>query len=265
MTEEKIIELKAWFKDYVGGFFTEEPGFNRNIQLKLDHTMRVCNEMQALSASIGLDSELSRLAEVSALLHDVGRFEQFRQFKTFADRKSTNHASLGLQIVDQFNLLKDFSPLSQSLVKEAIACHNLAEIPDDTKGNALLLAKLLRDADKLDIWKVVAEYYQSSHKLRNKSIELDLPDLKVVSEAVLKDVLAGKIIRNTELKSLNDFKLLQLGWVFDLNFSHSLGEFRKRGYLSVISGAISDPLVARKVRAHIEGYLNQLEAKKMAS
>ncbi len=265
MTEEKFSGLKAWFKNYVGGFFTEEPGFNRNIQLKLDHTMRVCHEMQSLSASIGLDSELSRLAEVSALLHDVGRFEQFRQFKTFADRNSTNHALLGLQIIDQFDLLKDFSHLSQSLIKGAIACHNLAEIPDETQGDALLLAKLLRDADKLDIWKVVSEYYQNSQKLRNKSIELDLPDRKTVNEEVLKDVLSGKIIRNTELKSLNDFKLLQLGWVFDLNFSHSLVEFRKRGYLGVISGAISDPLVARKVRAHIEGYLNQLEAKKVSS
>ncbi|MFZ5951812.1 MAG: HD domain-containing protein [Candidatus Rifleibacteriota bacterium] len=257
MTEEKIDGLKAWFKDYVDSFFSDEPGFNRNIQLKLDHTLRVCQEMKALSSSIGLGEELSRLAEVSALFHDVGRFEQFRQFKTFADRNSTNHASLGLQIVDQFNLLKDFSPNSQSLVKTAIACHNLAEIPADTGGDALLLARLLRDADKLDIWKVVTEYYQSSHQLRNKSIELDLPDHSVVSEAVLNDVLAGKIIRNTELKSLNDFKLLQLGWVFDLNFPHSLGEFKKRGYLNVISGAISDPLVARKVRDHIEGYLNQ--------
>ena len=40
-----------------------------------------------------------RIAEAVALLHDVGRFEQYKRYGTFNDRKSVNHAALGVEIM----------------------------------------------------------------------------------------------------------------------------------------------------------------------
>jgi hypothetical protein len=115
---------------------------------------------------------------------------------------------------------------------------------------------MLRDADKLDIWRVVTEYYRQAHIKRNPSLELDLPDNDEVSEAVLNDIMAGRNVRNTELRSLNDFKLLQMAWVFDLNFDYSIEQLRNRGYLNIIKDAIRSKIHADMVMNRIDKYIS---------
>ncbi len=36
------------------------------------------------------------------------------------------------------------------------------------------------------------------------------------------------------IKNLNDFKLLQIGWVFDINFLPALKQVKDRGYIDAI-------------------------------
>lgn len=258
MIKENTLEnLRKWFTDYVRDFYTKDSLHDQNIALKEQHTHRVCEEIVHLGKSLMLDSYLLQMAQIAALFHDLGRFEQYARYKTFADQHSENHAELGLKVLNDFGLLKDFGEEDRKIVLDAVAFHNKAEIPQDTKGNSLLIAKMLRDADKLDIWKVVTDYYTREDRKQNKSIELDLPDNETVSEKIFQDALAGRIISSADVKTLNDFKFLQMGWVFDLNFKHSLIQVKQRNYIKFICDSISDEVKAKEVFAAIAEYLNK--------
>lgn len=240
--KDTICELKEWFAEYVKEFYKNEPDFDRNILLKQEHTLRVCQEISDLGKSLELEPSLLALAEVAALFHDIGRFEQFSRYKTFADKNSENHAALGVKILLETQVLQNLHPEDREIILKAVSFHNRAEIPPEANGNCLLIAKMLRDADKLDIWNVVTDYYKQKQAglLINSSLELDLPDNNEISDSVFNSVLSGKIIKSSEICTLNDFKLLQMGWVFDLNFPHSLRQVKQRNYLQAIRDAISN-------------------------
>jgi hypothetical protein len=63
------------------------------------------------------------------------------------------------------------------------------------------------------------------------SFERELPDEPRLSPEVLEAVLNGQLVEYTRLRTLNDMRLCQLGWVYDMNFAASLARLRERGLL----------------------------------
>jgi len=124
------------------------------------------------------------------------------------------------------------------LIVKAIAYHNAAVLPDLKDEKELFYMHLLRDADKLDIWKVVIDYYHERDNFQSSAIELNLPDDPVWSGKILEAVMNKKTARLKDMKTLNDFKLLQISWVFDLNFAPSFKAVRKRKYLHLIEATL---------------------------
>lgn len=238
ITAEELAQLKSWFSGYVRSFCSGEYLQQRNFLLKEEHTLRVCKEIVSIGREIdGAAGELV-LAETIALLHDIGRFEQYARHGTFFDIRSENHAELGLMIIAREALLSGFEAEVQQIIIESIRHHNRAALPQQGQAEWLLYARLLRDADKLDIWRVVTEYYERAHQERNEAIELDLPDTAEISEQVLADLKRRSIVQVQHLQTLNDFKLLQMGWVYDINFTPTCRRILERGYLEKIIGVL---------------------------
>ena len=102
----------------------------------------------------------------------------------------------------------------------------------------LFFSRLLRDADKLDIWKVVTDYYHRKDGRRHEALELNLPDTEGFSREVHRDIMNRTIIDMRHVKNMNDFKLLQAGWIFDVNFKPTLISIRQRRYLELIRDAL---------------------------
>ena len=96
MRQEQLDSLYRWFRDYVGGFTSDNPRVQAHLKLKDQHTYRVCAEMRHLVKCLALPDRDARIAEAIALLHDTGRFEQFVRYQTFMDSRSENHCLLGL-------------------------------------------------------------------------------------------------------------------------------------------------------------------------
>lgn len=233
MDEDAFDDLARWFGGYVQTFKSGDPADDRNIVLKEEHTHRVCREIRDIGGALGLDEDDLRLAGVMALFHDLGRFPQYAEFGTFSDWRSCDHAALSVKVLLEDGVLDDLDPSERDLILKAISYHNKASLPDGESDRCLLFSKLLRDADKLDIWSVLLDYYQrrKAEGYRNEALELDLPDDPRVSEEVRRDLLAGEIVKMKNLKSLNDFKLLQASWVFDIYFWPALVAVRDRRYL----------------------------------
>ncbi|MBN2612455.1 MAG: HD domain-containing protein [Bacteroidales bacterium] len=240
ISNSRLVELKEWFSTYVKSFYNNDPEIQQNIVLKEEHTRRVCNEIVAIGSGLKLNHNELQLAEMIALLHDIGRFEQFSRYRTFADSKSENHAELGVKIIEKENILKPFNPEVQKVIMLSVKYHNLPSLPAQLTGPYLFYARLVRDADKLDIWKVVTDYYYRKDKKRNGAIELDLPDTPEFSNNIIQDLYSKKIINIKDVKTLNDFKLLQIGWIFDINFRPTFDCIKKRRYLEKIRGVLPE-------------------------
>ncbi len=75
--------------------------------------------------------------------------------------------------------------------------------------------------------------------------------------------MAGRIVKNSDIRCVDDFKLLQLAWVFDLNFSYSLYQFEQRKYLELVADSITDKKKIAEVVKHIRNFTaKQLQEKK---
>lgn len=242
-----LTELQEWFINYVQTFYNRKTEIQQNIVLKKEHTHRVCKEIVAIGQELKLNNDELQLSEIIALLHDVGRFEQYARYRTFMDSKSENHAELGVKIIERESILKPFNPEVQKIILQSIKYHNWPLLPCNVTEPVLLYAKLIRDADKLDIWKVVTDYYNKKDKRKNSAIELDLPDSPEISDTIVNDLIKKRIVNFKDVKNLNDFKLLQIGWVFDINFQPTLNRIKERGYLEMIRDVLPESKKINKV------------------
>jgi hypothetical protein len=230
--------LKSWFEDYTCKFSSDDPLFQENIDLKIGHTRRVCEAILDIGGSLNLSKEDLCMAEASALLHDIGRFEQYRKYSTFSDYRSEDHAVLGVKIIKDNRILDQLDPDKVGIILRIIGYHNRSSLPFGEEERCLFFLKLLRDADKVDIWRVVTDYYQNAGNKRNQTIELDLPDTERISDPVYNALIKGELAQMSDFKTLNDFKLLQIGWIFDVNFRRTFQIIRERGYLEKIRSAL---------------------------
>ena len=154
--------LRDWFEDYVTQFSSDDPILQENMDLKAEHTRRVCEVIMDIGASLDLSEEELCIAEAAALLHDIGRFEQYSRYRTFSDYRSEDHAALGVKIIQANRVLDGLEPAVADIIVRAVQYHNRVTLPVGEEERCLFSLKLLRDADKVDIWRVVTEYYQNA-------------------------------------------------------------------------------------------------------
>ena len=252
-----LTELKRRFMAYAQTLQPDDPAIQAMLQLKIDHTMRVCQEIITLGQQLDLPAPLLTLAEITAVFHDVGRFEQFATYRTFADRLSVDHAALGVTILRQCGLLHGIDPALHDVIYRVIAYHNRKAVPLPENDLCLFLTKLLRDADKLDIWHVVLEEYAKPSAQRNADICMGLPDTPELSAAACADLLARRMVDIRHLRTLNDFKLLQLGWMYDLNFSATFQALRERRYIERLRATLPATVVVQNIFATLADYQQQ--------
>jgi hypothetical protein len=238
MNQTVLHILHQWFSDYCSSFYTANQADQKNISIKEEHTKNVCANMREIGRDLGLDERRSMLAEFVALFHDVGRFPQYRLYGTFRDSSSTNHAALGARVLTEHNVLALLPASEADLVIRAISLHNVFAIPAGLNDELLLLVRMIRDADKLDIWRVFIDYYSRPDEDRASAVGLGLPDTPRYSSGVLASVMRREMVQLSALSTLNDFKLLQLAWIFDLNFSRSLQLVQDRGYIDGLAATL---------------------------
>jgi hypothetical protein len=238
MEQAQLDGLHQWFDAYVQTYNDiDEEGY-RNILLKVEHTRKVCEIMALLADGEGLTQEEARISAAVALLHDVGRFPQFRRWRTFRDSESDNHARLGIEVLRQHDVLNGLPADERLMVEEAVRFHNLLALPLRFTSPTSLFIRLIRDADKLDIWRVFLDYFRQPEDLRPSAVTLGFPDLPGVTPACVRELAAGRVIRLDNVRVLNDFKLLQISWVYDLNFPSSYKLLQQRGHIPALAETI---------------------------
>jgi len=238
MQSSDLDTFKDWFSQYTHTFYTDNAEDRRNIDLKVRHTFFVCENIVGIAKKEHLSDNDLMIAETAALFHDLGRFLQYSLYKTFRDSISVNHGRLGAEILDKENILRHLRLHERQLIMNTVRFHNAFEVPSFEDQQNVLFLKLIRDADKLDIWRIFAEYYESPDDKQASAVGLGLPDLPDYSKTVLSCLYEKKLATLSDLKTLNDFKLMQLSWVYDLNFRHSFRLMAERAYIQKIADAL---------------------------
>ena len=255
MKQQDLDALEIWFSSYVKDFYTNESEADRNILLKVEHTHKVFQVMEKLAIGEGLQSEDMHIAQAVALLHDVGRFPQYRRWQTFRDRDSDNHARLAIEVIREHVLLADQSPRVRLLIEEAVRFHNLLEMPPKLKSDTDIFLRLIRDADKLDIWRVFVEYFNTPVEERASAALLGFPEKAGVSEACLTALAERRIVNLDTVNCINDFKLLLISWVYNLNFKTSYRLLLEGNFINKILSGLPDDEAVRNAVAAAEDFV----------
>ncbi len=257
MEQRQLAKFRAWFDDYVAGFYGDDEYVDANIELKDKHSRRVCEEILYLAEELGLETNQKRLSEAIAILHDVGRFEQFIKYRTYNDPRSVNHCLLGLEVLRRMKVLDGVEEKEKEIIERAIEYHGAKELPSGLDGDCLLFSKLIRDADKVDIFYVVTEYYrQYRDSPETFKLEVELPNEPGYSAEVAEGLLRGQRINYNSLRTWNDMRLLQLGWVYDVNFTATLKRIKKRRFLEDVFDFLPKDETVAKVRKKIFEYVD---------
>ena len=222
-----VADHRQHFLDYTAGF-SDVPDA-APLRLKVDHTFRVLehagrivDSLERESAPIrerASDAELGRASLLAALYHDCGRFPQFKKFRTFLDAASVNHAVLSFQTMRDNGFLREETFRVRALAQCAVLLHNRHTLPANLHPDARFVTDVVRDADKLDIFRIMVGYLTSALPERDAVLLHVEDDPDRWSPKVAEDVLAGRVARYTDLRFVNDFRLLLGTWMHELRFS----------------------------------------------
>ena len=255
MTPNDLISLKSWFSDYCKSFYSSDEEDQQNISLKEAHTYNVCKNIVRIAGEESLSNNEILLAEAVGLFHAVGRFLQYAKYRTFMDSLSVNHGLLGSEILSRERVLNNLPESEQELIIQAVKFHNAFSIPDIGNPETILFLKLIRDADKLDIWRVFFDYYEKAPEDRPSAVGLGFPDVPEYSKEVLSLVFKKQLIPLSMLKTLNDFKLTKLSWIYDLNFGTSLRLVVENDYIDRLSATLPQTDEIRKAVEFLHDYV----------
>jgi hypothetical protein len=252
--------LRKWFSNYVAAYCRDDSCHNEAVRLKEEHTERVCKEIVMLGGALNLPAQDILLAETMALFHDLGRFKQYATYGTFQDARSENHAALGLRELARDRVLSVCSDAERSLITKAIGYHNVRAVPTDEDERTLFFSRLLRDADKLDIWRVFIDYYDGGYRQANSTIVWGLPNHPICSPKILNALRRQEMADTRHMVSLNDYKLLQISWVFDVNFAPTFGAVHERQYVEKIAATLTPGIEVGQIVETVLAYLLNRQA-----
>lgn len=261
--------IKEWgnfyiskLESYVNSFSELSEQQLRNFEIKKDHSLRVADIALLLSKKLEFPEEHIKAAFLSGLFHDIGRFKQLKEYETFSDDKSVDHADVAIEILEDGDFLSGIEDEFKGLILVAIKNHNKFKIEDGLSEAELKLAQLLRDADKLDILKVISDYYTKRNSTVNHTLVWDLPKGSAVSESVIKEVLAGKLVSKKNIVSELDAKIMQLSWVYDINYKPAIEYLMDKRYLEIIYNTLSKNDTNIEIYRKIKVFAENLMLKK---
>lgn len=211
-----LLKAKNAFKNYISHYDMSIP----SIRLKVIHTYEVVKVSEFLCQQMNLSQEDQDLASLIALLHDIGRFEQWVRYQSFADYKTIDHALFSSQLLFNGGMIRMFIDdlCFDQIIKDAIEQHNKYKIDEGFDERTLLFIHLIRDADKLDNFRVKEE-----EKIENILFaSIDEVNKCSISPKVYQQMYHQELVYAPYRKTYLDMWLSYIAFIYDLHFDISL-------------------------------------------
>lgn len=248
------------FKKFLDRYEDKEKlGFN----LKVVHTYHVVDMAKIIASNLNLSEEDKDLAELIALLHDIGRFEELNFFNKF-NSTSFNHASYGVKMLFEDEMIRDFiiDDKYDEIIKAAILNHNRLCIENGLDERCKLHAMIIRDADKLDNFRVKRDE-KIEAIFPGKVSNIEEMNNSVISDKVYNDVLNGRVIDIHDRITPLDYWVCILAFIYDFNFKESYNIIKDNDYINVLIDRFDYKNIDTKNRMeNIRYILNEFISKK---
>jgi len=223
-----IDKAKTIFSQYVSNYDAEDD----RIKLKTKHTYHVVDRSKDVAESLNLSKEYVELSMLIGLLHDIGRFEQVKLHNTFDDTIFP-HSDYGIKVLFEDNHIRDYIKEDKydDIIYNAIKYHSDFKL-DETKldGKLLLHSKLIRDADKLDIFRVILE----ENMRIISSISREQLEKSYIADEVYSDLIKCKGVLRSKRNTSIDVIATFIGFVFDINYKFSFEYVLENKYIEKI-------------------------------
>ena len=226
-----IEKAKIAFKDFINEY---EDKSDLGFELKIVHTYHVAENAKKIAQELKLSKEDIELAELIGILHDIGRFEELKITKELNSVKF-DHAGHGSKMLFEEDMIRKFIEDSQydNIIKKSIENHSRLEIEENLDERTLLHSKIIRDADKIDNYRVKKdEKVEAIFPKRVNKIE-DMEESKL-SDKVYNNILDKKCVDIHDRVTPLDFWVCILAFTFDLNFDVSYKIVKENAYINVL-------------------------------
>ena len=221
-----LSELVRLYDGYVDTYRGADGRLPSMMELKRVHTGKVVENAAAIADGEAFTREERELALAAALLHDTGRYEQLKRYNTFRDSESVDHA------VFSHDIVKEKGWIGDDRVLKAVLYHNRRELPDDLDPIGRKVAETVRDADKLDIFRVLEDQVETTDWRGDSRAFWNLKVSAPPNPEVVSAIGELRPVDYQHIRSLADFVLIQVGWMISgLCFKTSLKLCRERGHL----------------------------------
>lgn len=117
---------------------------NDNIIRKIIHTTTVADMCFTIACRLNLEEDDRQLAYLGGILHDIGRFEQWKRYQTYDDKISIDHGDLSYELCEQFDLSM-LNSQDRETIKLAVKYHTKPYTGDDARIK--LFNQIIMNAD----------------------------------------------------------------------------------------------------------------------
>ena len=220
-----IEKAKNVFLEYVKSYDDS----NMKIYRKREHILRTADVAIKIATGLNLNEEDIQLAGLIGLLHDLGRFEQIRRFDTYNDSISFDHAGESNRILFEEGHIRKYIEDNQfdEIIKTAIWNHNKAKIEKSvTDERTLLHSKIIRDADKTDIYEVFEREDKGWGLYNYEKI-----GQYSISDEVYNEMKNCRQIDRRILTNELEWYISNLSYTFDYNFKPGLEIIKEKDYI----------------------------------
>ncbi len=215
-----IIKAEKAFKEYLKEYDTE----SEKVALKVTHTYGVVKASEYLAKQLNLNEEDTNLSRLIALLHDIGRFEQSKANNDVYDNADStlfDHAIYGCKVLFEDGMIRRFIEEDKydCIILKAILNHNRIAIEEGLSEKELLHAKLIRDNDKTDNFRVKLT---ESFKVLLGTDDIKKIENEKISDDIYETFMKKSLIKYGDAQTSLDRWSAYIAFIFDYNFDESL-------------------------------------------
>ncbi len=224
--EINIEKAKEEFIKYTEKFNLED----ENVKRKQQHSIRVMEISKQIATNLKLNEEQIQLATLIGLLHDTGRFKQYTEIWLGDNLEGFDHGDYGAKVLFEEGLIRKFIKTNKydEIIKKSIKNHNKFSIEESLTQEELLFAKLIRDADKIDIlYESLYIFYKNNEEQVSES---------TLANKIYVQFKKGEPIKkekNVRLKFIDDITCV-IAFIYDINYKTSFEIIKEKDYINKI-------------------------------
>lgn len=218
-----LINAQNEFKKYANKYDMTLDGIER----KYSHSFRVMKISTEIAQELNLTQEQIDLATLIGLLHDIARFEEFTRYDKFSVKNEFDHGDFAVEILKENDYIRKFIQTDKydNIIIKAIKNHNKFEIENNLDEETLLYCKIIRDADKIDI------FYEATEFFWTKKEEIEQIENGLILDSYYEQFIKKQPIFRVANQTIIDEIITCIAFIYDLNFKYSFEKLKTHQYI----------------------------------